>query len=117
MSWRLFTAIKFMKKIKVLPHLNKQLILSIVLGVVILGAGSFFYFGNGFDKGVSPKPKNETDIIKPNNLEILCEGFSSLPLLEQEDYTKRLDEIYARDELTRKELNELLPYDCVATEL
>ena len=104
-----------MKKIKVLSHLNKQLLVSIVFGVVILGAGSFLYFGMDFDKGTSFN--NETEIVEPNNLEILCEGFSSLPLLEQEDYTKRLDEIYARDELTRKELNELLPYDCVATEL
>ena len=91
-----------MEEIKISPRFDKQLIWSIVVGVLALGVGAYLYFGGAFDKKT----------FSGSDIEITCEDFDSLPSLEQEDYNRRLNNIFATEKLTKKDLEILLPEDC-----
>mgnify|MGYP001569627865 CR=1 FL=1 len=82
--------------------LDKQLVWSIAVGALVLGVAVFLYLGGVFEK----------KIFSGSDIEITCEDFGSLLSLEQENYDRRLDEIFAMKQLTKKDLEILLPEGC-----
>ena len=107
-----------MDRIKIPLKLDKQLVLTIVVSFLVIVVLAVLYFGGLFNRIFNNESgEDDSEILIPVQLEIFCEFFDSLPALEQDDYTRRLNEIFAKDKITKKELEELLPEDCRETNL